>query len=82
MSDYTAPIKDMTFVLTELAGLGEVCELPRFEESSEELVSAVLDEAAKFATGVLAPLNVTGDLNGAKCEDNAVQGILGRCFGA
>jgi len=73
MSDYAAPVKDITFALNQLAGLGEVCDLPHFEESSEELVAAVLDEAAKFATGVLALLNVVGDLNGAKYEDNAVQ---------
>jgi len=73
MADYIAPTKDMSFVLNELAGLREVCELPRFEESSDDLISAVLEEAGKFAGGVLAPLNVFGDLNGAACADNAVQ---------
>lgn len=73
MYDYSAPVKDMSFVLNELADLSELCELPRFEEASAELVDTVLEEAGKFASGVLAPLNRTGDLNGAQCVDNAVQ---------
>ena len=73
MSEYIAPVKDMSFVLNELAGLPALCELPRFEESSEDLIAAVLEEAGKFASGVLDPLNIVGDLNGAVCENNAVQ---------
>jgi len=67
----------MGFVLTELAGLGEVCQQPYFSDTSEDVVEAVLDEAAKFASGVFAPLNTEGDLNGAKCENNAVQETKG-----
>ena len=77
MSDYVAPVKDMSFVLNELADLSAVCELPRFEESSPDLVSTIFDEAAKFAGGVLSPLNTVGDLNGAVCSDNAVQETRG-----
>jgi alkylation response protein AidB-like acyl-CoA dehydrogenase len=73
MSDYVAPVKEMQFVLNELVGLSAVCELPRFSDTSEDLVSTILDEAGKFAKGVLAPLNTAGDLNGAVCDDNAVQ---------
>lgn len=72
MSDYNAPIKDLTFALRELASLDAVCALPAYEESSPDLVAAVLEEAGKFASGVLAPLNQFGDLNGAVCSDNAV----------
>ncbi|MEE8060063.1 MAG: acyl-CoA dehydrogenase, partial [Pseudomonadales bacterium] len=42
-----------------------------------DLVAAVLDEAAKFASGVLSPLNTIGDLNAAVCKDNAVQETMG-----
>ncbi|WP_101760437.1 acyl-CoA dehydrogenase [Oceanicoccus sp. KOV_DT_Chl] len=77
MSDYIAPIKEMNFVLNELAGLPQLCQLPRFEDSSEDVIAAVLDEAGKFASGVLAPLNTFGDLNGARCENNAVQETTG-----
>ena len=77
MPDYVAPVKDMSFVLNELAGLSQVCKLPRFEDSSEDMVAAVLEEAGKFASGVLAPLNIVGDTQGAKWADNAVQETAG-----
>jgi len=43
----------MQFVLNELAGLEQVSKLPGFEEAAPDVVSAILDEAAKFATDVL-----------------------------
>ena len=61
MSNYTAPLKDMMFVLTELAGLDKVAALPGYEEASLDVVEAILDESAKFTGGVLAPLNRPGD---------------------
>lgn len=73
MSEYLAPSKEIEFVLRELAGLEAICALPGFEEASPDVVSAVLDEAGKFARGVLSPLNAYGDQHGAKCIDNAVQ---------
>jgi 3-(methylthio)propanoyl-CoA dehydrogenase len=66
MSNYVAPIQDMKFVLEELAGLGEVAKLPGYEEATPDLVDAVLNEAAKLAAEVLAPLNAPGDIEGAK----------------
>ena len=72
MSTYTAPIRDMQFVMRELAGLDDVARLPGCEEISEDLVDAILDEAGKFANGVLAPLNRTGDQQGARWEGGEV----------
>ena len=66
MSAYHAPLREMNFVLNELAGLAQVAELPGFEEAAPDTVAAILDEAAKFATNVLDPLNVPGDREGAK----------------
>ena len=66
MTTYVAPLKDMQFVLRELAGLNRLAELPAFAEATPELAEAVLQEAAKLAGGVLAPLNQTGDRSGAK----------------
>ena len=72
MSNYSAPIRDMQFVMRELAGLDEVAQLPGNEEVSPDLVDAILEEADKFASGVLAPLNWTGDQEGAKWNNGAV----------
>jgi len=72
MSEYRAPIRDMQFVLNELAGLDEIAALPGCEEASADVVDAVLEEAAKFAEGVLSPLNAVGDRIGARFEAGQV----------
>jgi len=66
MSTYRAPLADMNFVLNELAGLADVAKLPGCEEASPDTVTAILEEAAKFATEVLDPLNRPGDIEGSK----------------
>ena len=72
MSEYIAPLREMRFVLTELAGLDEISSLPGFEDATPDTVEAVLEEAGKFAAGVLAPLNRVGDLQGARWENGHV----------
>ena len=72
MSTYTAPLKDMRFVLTELAGLAEVGRLPGYEEATADTVDAILEEAAKFSAGVLDPINHTGDREGSAWKDGSV----------
>ena len=72
MSTYTAPLQDMQFVIKELVGLADITAMPDCAEVTEDLVDAVLDEAAKFATGVLDPLNHTGDKTGARFADGSV----------
>ncbi|HJY76306.1 MAG TPA: acyl-CoA dehydrogenase family protein, partial [Burkholderiales bacterium] len=73
MSTYTAPLKDMRFVLNELAGLSEVAKLPGCEEATPDTVDAILEEAARFASGVLDPLNRSGDQEGSKWSDGEVR---------
>ena len=72
MNNYSAPTHDMRFVLNELAGLPAVNQLPGLEDATEDTVSAVLEEASKFAGTVLAPLNRSGDIAGAGFEDDRV----------
>ncbi|MDG4554166.1 MAG: acyl-CoA dehydrogenase [Candidatus Competibacter sp.] len=74
MTAYFAPIRDMQFVINELADLSEVAALPAFaeQEVGPELVEAVLEEAAKLATEVLAPLNKPGDVQGARIGPDGV----------
>ncbi len=72
MPEYQAPLADMQFVLRELADLESVARLPGFAEVSPDLAQAVLEEAARFARGVLSPLNRSGDLEGARWHDGEV----------
>jgi len=73
MSTYTAPLRDMKFVLRELAGLEQLAKLPGYEEASPDTVDAILEEAAKFATGVLDPINYSGDQEGSTWAEGAVR---------
>ena len=70
MSTYTAPMKDMQFVLHELAGLDAIARLPGYGDVSTELVDAVLEGAATFSGEVWGPLNKVGDQQGLKRHDD------------
>ncbi len=71
MSVYRAPLRDMQFALRELAGIEEIAKLPGCEETLDVLDS-VLEEAAAFASGVLDPLNRTGDTAGCTWKNGEV----------
>jgi alkylation response protein AidB-like acyl-CoA dehydrogenase len=73
MSAYVAPLKDMRFVMNELAGLEDVAKLPGYADATPDTVDAILEEAGKFASGVLDPLNKSGDLEGSQWKDGAVR---------
>src|SRR5512144_2057436 len=70
MSQYRAPLAEMQFVMNELAGLEHVSQLPGFEEATPDVAAAILEEASKFATNVLDPLNYTGDREGSQRRDD------------
>ncbi|MFO1396877.1 MAG: acyl-CoA dehydrogenase [Burkholderiales bacterium] len=72
MSTYHAPLPEIQFVLNELAGLEQVSKLPGYEDATPDTVFAILDEAAKFATDVLDPLNAPGDREGAQWQEGGV----------
>src|SRR5262245_52842357 len=72
MSTYQAPLKDMKFVLKELAGLEQVAKLPGYEDATPDTVDAILEEASKFASEVLDPINYSGDQEGSVWKDGAV----------
>ena len=69
---YIAPVKDMQFVMRELAGLAEIQKLPGAEDATDETVAAVLDENARFMSEVVAPLNWTGDIQPSTWKDGKV----------
>ena len=69
---YRAPVKDMLFVMKELAGIDELTKLPAFEDAGFDTAQAVLEECAKFNEDVVAPLNVEGDRNPTYFKDGNV----------
>ncbi len=74
---YSAPIDDIVFTLTQVAGLNTLEGLGAFETYDRDLVRPVLEEAGKLARDVLAPLNATGDAEGARLTDTGVVAAQG-----
>ncbi len=72
MTDYAAPVRDMSFVIEELIGLDTVAALPGLDWVTGDLVRQVLAEAGKFGAEVLAPLNRTGDIEGCALRNGVV----------
>ena len=73
MIEYRAPLADMRFVLRHLAGMEELAKVSGGGEFSAETADAVLEEAGRFAAEVLAPLNQSGDREGARLEAGEVK---------
>ena len=73
MSAYTAPLADMEFTLQEIAGMQGLATLPKFAHAEADLVSQILEEAGKFASNVLNPLDRSGDEIGAQIENGVVR---------
>ncbi len=69
---YTAPVKDMLFVMNELAGLEAISQLPGCEDATPDTAEAVLEENAKFCGEVVAPLNWAGDQKPSHWHDGSV----------
>ena len=69
---YTAPLKDMLFDMEHLAQIEQVAQIPGFEDAGLETAQAVLEECAKLCEGVVAPLNVPGDVNPSSFKDGIV----------
>lgn len=73
MQVYTPPLRDMRFVLHELHGSDALAALDGFEEVTPDLIDAVLEEAGKLVTEVLAPLNQSADQEGCAYENGVVR---------
>ncbi|BEV14611.1 acyl-CoA dehydrogenase [Herbaspirillum sp. DW155] len=69
---YTAPVKDMLFVMNELAGLAAVNALPGCEDATPETAEAILEENARFCSEVIAPLNHAADKAPSSWADGKV----------
>jgi alkylation response protein AidB-like acyl-CoA dehydrogenase len=71
MTTYTAPINDMQYILHDVLGISEY-NVPGYDELDRDTTSAILEEAGKLASEVLAPLNSVGDQQGCKLENGVV----------
>jgi len=72
---YKAPVRDLVFSLNEAADFGRLAGL--FPAADAETVSAVLEAAGSFSADVLAPLNRSGDIAGARFENGQVRSAPG-----
>ena len=72
MPSYTAPARDMQFVLHEVLKISEA-DIPGYGDLDEEFTTAILDEAGKLASEVMEPLNGVGDREGCTLENGVVR---------
>ncbi len=77
MSDYAAPVRDLQFALRALGAYERLGALPAFAEATPDLIGQILEEAGRFAAGALAPLNRSGDIEGARLENGVVRTATG-----
>ncbi|RYI19292.1 MAG: acyl-CoA dehydrogenase, partial [Acetobacteraceae bacterium] len=72
MPTYTAPVKDMQFLLHDVLKISEA-DIPGYSDLDRSFTEAVFDEAAKVAQDVLTPLNAVGDVEGCVLENGVVR---------
>ncbi len=71
MPSYTPPTKDLQFVLHDVLNVSQ-SDIPGYDELEADFTSAILEEAGKLTSEVLAPLNVVGDKEGCRLENGVV----------
>ena len=74
---YVPPLRDIRFALEEVVGIDALKAEGGFEELTSDTLAAVLDEAGRLAADVLAPLNASGDKEGAHLENGVVRTAAG-----
>ncbi|EYD72299.1 acyl-CoA dehydrogenase C-terminal domain-containing protein [Limimaricola hongkongensis] len=72
MPSYTAPIRDMQFVLHEVLDISGQ-DIPGYADLDADFTAAILEEAGKLSSGVLAPLNLSGDREGCRLDNGVVR---------
>ena len=72
MSEYQAPLREMHFVINELAGLDTLTALPGYEDATPDMVEAILKQAGVLASEVFSPINYSGNEHGTFVEDGKV----------
>lgn len=72
MNSYKAPLNDLSFIFNHLLDQEQLAKLPGLEDLGVDLYESILDEAGKFASNVLDPINASGDREGLKIKDGVV----------
>lgn len=72
MTNYYAPVEDMSFAVRELGDLEGISQLPGFEEAASDILDAILEQSAELTSEVVAPTNRIGDIKGTYVEDRRV----------
>lgn len=72
MPVYTAPLRDMSFILKEIIGIEKLTAIEKYKDLSEDLIDAILTEGARFSENVLQPLNQSGDKEGCQWDNGTV----------
>jgi alkylation response protein AidB-like acyl-CoA dehydrogenase len=71
MPTYTAPTKDMNFVLHDVLNVSQ-SSIPGYSDLEPDFTAAILEEAGKITADIIAPLNVVGDKEGCRLENGIV----------
>ncbi|MBT5187958.1 MAG: acyl-CoA dehydrogenase, partial [Kordiimonadaceae bacterium] len=72
MPEYIAPVKEMKFTLSDVIGISDVTKLELYQDATDDIIDAVLTEAAKFANEVISPTNFSGDKEAANLNGDSV----------
>jgi len=76
MTQYTAPVKDMMFTLTDILGMQDYCTTAGLEEFTPDTLEAVLSEGGKLIDNKVAPFNLESDNEGAKFSNDTGDGVV------
>src|SRR5690606_18024694 len=74
---YQAPVEQIEFILTRIVSFPDLSATTRFAEATAETATAILTEAGKLATEVIAPVNRAGDLTPARLENGKLRSSPG-----
>ncbi len=73
MASYTAPLREIEFVLNQVLDVGQLAKLPAFAEATPETLMGLIEEAAKLVQEKIAPLSAKADQQGCTWDKGNVK---------